>query len=573
MIYGPRPTVTGNIHAVSSGHYLATAAGYSILEAGGNAVDAGVCVGLALGVVHPHDVKIAGVAPIMIKMAGGDVVTIAGLGHWPRNMSADFFMKAHGGKMPRGILRTVVPAAPDAWITALRDYGTMTFGEVAAAAIEYASKGFPAYSHMLAHFTEEQEDYRKFEYTASVYLPNGRLPRPNERFVQTDLAATLQYMVDQEKASLGNGREAGLEAARGAFYKGDIADKIIRFHQENGGLLGREDLANFHSKYERPVSVRWKNHTVYTCGPWCQGPVLAQALKMLDRMGLNGLGHNSAEYIHVLVEVLKAAFADREYRYGDPDHVEVGIEEMLSDDYLDQRIAAIDLTKAAPDMPAPLGPLPNDHDWSKTKKSTPERGKTPEAKDTTYLCVIDKWGNALSATPSDGIEACPMVPGTGLVISPRGVQSRPDPTHPSGVGPGRRPRLTPNPAISVLDDGSIFTFGTPELDVQTQAMLQVFLNVFNFGMDIQEAIEMPRFATFSFPATSYPNDHLSNQVWIEDRLPQYVLDGLGQRGHETYKWPRFTRKASAVDAIFLDRTTNFIRAGADCREPSYAIAR
>lgn len=548
----PRPTLYGSRHAVSAGHYLAAAAGFSVLEAGGNAVDAGCCAGIALGVLHPNEVNVAGVAPIMIRTGAGKVVTIDGLGHWPASLPADLFAREHGGTIPTGVLRTVVPAAPDAWITALRDFGTMTFGDVAAAAIRFAREGFAVYPFMADQVAELRDSYATWPSSAAIFLPDGRPPAVGERFVQADLAATLQHMVDEERSGGRRGREAGLEAARAAFYARDIAERIAAFQREEGGYLTREDLASFRSRYEPPVRVRWRDFEVITCGPWCQGPVLAHALRMLDRAGLDGLRRDGTDYVHLVIEVLKAAFADRERRYGDPRFVDVGLDELLSDAAVADRVGAIDPGRAA----APDSPV-----------SDP----IPANRDTSYVCAVDRWGNVMSATPSDDSSGAPVVPGTGLVPSTRGSQSRPDPAHPSGVGPGRRPRLTPNPAIAVRDDGSVFPFGCPGGDMQVQAMLQVFLNAFHFGMDIQEAIDAPRFSTWSFPNSFAPFEYLPGRLALEDRFPDGVAEELTRRGHDVERWPAYTRKAASVEAILLDAPAGFLRAGADPRQPAYAV--
>ena len=332
-----RPTLYGSRHAVSAGHYLAAAAGFAILEAGGNAIDAGCAAGIALAVLHPDEVNVAGVAPIMIRTGQGKVVTIAGLGHWPKRFPADLFMREHGGKMPLGILRTVVPAAPDAWITALADYGTMSFGDVAGAAVRYAREGFAVFEYMATMIKQYEDGYRSWPSNAAIFLPGGKLPQVGDRFVQSDLAGTLQYMIDQERAAATkHGRLAGLAAARAAFYCGDIAETIVRYHEQNGGYLG----ARRPRQLPQPLrgsrcSVRWRDFEVFTCGPWCQGPMLAQALRMIEAAGgLKGLAHNSADYIHLVTEILKAACADREYRYGDPLFVDVGMDELLSDGHV-----------------------------------------------------------------------------------------------------------------------------------------------------------------------------------------------------------------------------------------------
>jgi gamma-glutamyltranspeptidase/glutathione hydrolase len=569
-----RPTLYGSRHAVSAGHYLAAAAGFAILEAGGNAIDAGCAAGIALAVLHADEVNVAGVAPIMIRTGSqaiepGKVVTIAGLGHWPKRFPADLFMREHGGKMPLGILRTVVPAAPDAWITALRDYGTLSFGDVASAAIRYAREGFAVFEYMATMIKQYEDGYRTWPSNAAIFLPGGQVPKVGDRFLQTDLANTLQYMVDQERSVARQGRLDGLKAARAAFYDGDIAQTIVKYHQENGGYLARDDLANFHSRYEEPVKVRWRDFEILTCGPWCQGPMLAQALRMIEAAGgLAGLPHNSPDYIHLVTEILKATCADREYRYGDPLFVDVGLDELLSDAHVKARVSAIDRMRAMPDMPPPLGRYPANALAASPSKLGSDSVVEP---DTSYCCAIDRWGNALSATPSDGSWRSPVIPGLGIVPSGRGTQSRPDPSHPSGVAPGKRPRLTPNPAMAVRDDGSVIPFGAPGGDVQVQAMLQVFLNTFHFGMDIQEAIEQPRFATFSFPNSFAPYIHLPGRLNIEDRLPAATIEDLKRRGHDVEMWPALTRRACSVEAILLDSKTGFLRAGADWRQPAYAI--
>src|SRR4051812_394618 len=244
-----RPTVMGTRHMAASCHYLAAEVAFKVLEAGGNAIDAGVAAGITLGVVQPEYVNVAGVAPIILYSAAENrIVTISGLGTWPRALDRDLFKNNHGSKIPSGVLRTVVPAAPDAWITALARYGTMSFGEVAEGAIIFARDGFPVYPLMAEVIAEQEQNYRRFASNTALYLPNGRPPRVGEIFVQADLARTLQYMVDEERAHSAGGREAGLAAARDAFYRGDIAAAIVHFHKENGGLLSAEDLAEYHSE-------------------------------------------------------------------------------------------------------------------------------------------------------------------------------------------------------------------------------------------------------------------------------------------------------------------------------------
>jgi gamma-glutamyltranspeptidase/glutathione hydrolase len=302
------------------------------------------------------------------------------------------------------------------------------------------------------------------------------------------------------------------------------------------------------------VRARWRDLEVVTAGPWCQGPVLAQALRTLEHAGLDGLRRDEPDYVHLVLEVLKGAFADRERRYGDPRFVDVGLDELLSDAHAAARAAAIDPARAA-GAEAAASPEP-----------------LTRARDTSYVCVVDRWGNAFSAVPSDDSSTAPVVPGTGLVPSTRGSQSRPDPRHPSGAAPGKRPRLTPNPVMAVRDDGSVMVLGCPGGDMQVQAVLQVLLNVMHFGMDVQEAIEAPRFSTWSFPNSFAPYEHLPGRVAIEDRFGDELPAELHRRGHDVRRWPAFTRDAAAVEAILADASTGFLRAGADPRQSAYAIA-
>jgi gamma-glutamyltranspeptidase/glutathione hydrolase len=561
-----RPTIAVTQHAISAGHYLAATAGFDILQAGGNAIDAGCAAGIALGVLQSDLVDVAGVAPIMIYLAEKEeVVTIAGLGPWPKALDPQVFMRDHGGKIPKGVLRTVVPAAPDAWITALRRYGTMSFGEVAAAAIRLARDGFPMYPLMAASLKRHEADHRAWPSTAAIFLPNGKLPETGEVFRQTDLGASLQYMVDEERAAASRGRDAGLEAARDAFYRGDIARKITAFMKQEGGLLSAEDLAEYESPVGPPERRRFGDLEVFTCGAWCQGPVLLQTLALLEGTDLASLGHNSADTIHQVTEAMKLAFADREAYYGDPAKVEVPLATLISSEYAAERRKLIRPDRAAPEMPPPgeLGRA-----GARFRASIGEPNPEP---DTSYVCVADRYGNLFSATPSDGSYGSPVVPGTGLIPSNRGSQSRPDPRHPSGVGPGRRPRLTPNPALAIKGRDQFLPFGTPGGDVQTQAMLQVLLNIFVYGHDVQAAIEAPRFATYSYPSSFAPYDYYPGRLAIEARIPEEVIGELARRGHEIQRWPDWIWTAGSVCAILADRRRGVLEAGADPRRAAYAL--
>jgi gamma-glutamyltranspeptidase/glutathione hydrolase len=564
-----RPCLMGTRHMAVAGHYGAAHAAFAILEAGGNAVDAGVAAGIALGVLQSDLVNVAGVAPILIYRAKErDVLTIGGLGTWPRAVTPDLFRKRHGGRIPDGVLRTVVPAAPDAWITALEGHGTMRFGDCAAAAIRFASQGFPMYGLMADMIGMHAADYARWPSNAAIYLPNGAPPRPGEIFVQADLGRTLQYMADEEKAASRNGRAAGLDAARGAFYRGDIARAIAAYHEANGGLMTLQDLAGFRVAREPPVTTRFADIVVHACGPWCQGPVLPQMLRLLAGIDLKAMGHNSLDYVHTVTEAMKLAFADRERYFGDPRFVDVPIETLLSDAYAQRRRATIRPDRAWPGMP-PGGDVPG-FAGRPGPEPTGQRAAAG-ARDTSYVCVVDRDGNVFSATPSDTSYDTPVIPGTGLCPSSRGSQSWADAAHASSVAPGKRPRLTPSPALALLPDGSPMPFGTPGGDVQAQAMLQVFLNIAVFEMNPQQAVEAARFATYSFPDSFEPHAYSPGLLHVEGRIARQVRDGLAARGHEIANWPEFVWRAGAVCVLRADRTRGVISAGADPRRPCYAV--
>ncbi len=557
-----RPALRGRKHMVSAGHYLAAQAGFQVLEAGGNAIDAGVAAGLALGVVQSDLVNVAGVAPIILYLAETrDVVTISGLGRWPRAASAEVFRTRHGGGVPAGILRTVVPAAPDAWITALRRYGSMTFAEAAGPAIALARDGFAMYPLMAALIAAHADDYRRWPANAEIYLPGGTPPAVGDLFVQADLARSLQYMADEETAA-GGDRDAGLAAARDAFYRGDIAQTITRYHTRNGGWLTAADMADFRVGVEPSVRIGFGGAQVHACGPWCQGPVLLQLLRLLEGDDLKALGHNSTAYIHTLTEAIKLAMADRERFYGDPEFVPVPIETLLSPAYAGKRRALIRDDVAWAGMP----PAGDGTDWPDL--SVGDAAMT--ALDTSYVCVVDGAGNAFSTTPSDTAYDAPVVPGTGLCPSSRGSQSRVDADHPAGVAPGRRPRLTPCPALAVTADGGVMPFGTPGADVQCQAMLQAFLNVTVFGMNPQAAVEAPRFASYGFPGSFAPHTYLPGRLNLEGRISEATVAGLRRLGHDVCRWDDWEWRAGAV--CLIDGKPDGPRtAGADPRRACYAL--
>jgi gamma-glutamyltranspeptidase / glutathione hydrolase len=557
---------------ISAGHYLATEAGWSVLQAGGNAIDAGVAAGIALGIVHSDQVQFSGVAPMVIALAERDeVVTIAGLGAWPNAARLETLVAEHGS-VPVGVLRTVVPAAPDAWILALERYGTMSFGDVASAAIRYARDGFTMHPVMAHYIDRYAESYRRWPQNAAIWLPGGRAPREGELFVQRDVAGALQYMVDEERAAAGRGgRAAGLAAARDAFYRGDLAQAMARYHREHAGWLTADDLASYRSTIEPPVRATFHDTEVLTCGAWCQGPVLLQMLALLEGIDLKALGHNTPAYAHVVTEAMKLAFADRDRYYGDPRVVRVPLETLLSPPYTDARRRLIREDRAWPEMPPP-GDVPG-FDDARGGSRPPALAETSTAlpADTSYVCVVDAKGNVMSATPSDSSWDGPAIPGLGFVPSTRGSQSWAVPGHASSVAPGKRPRLTPNPALARRGSRWVMPFGAPGGDLQPQAMMQVFLNHTVFGMSVQEAVEAPRFVTHSFPGSFEPHPYFPGRLDVERGVGTATGDALAALGHRVEWLPDLSIATAGVCAIVADRDAGILYGGADPRRAARAM--
>ncbi len=567
MLDSLRPSVRGKEYAVSSLHYLATMAGVRILEAGGNAVDAGVATGLCINVLEPELANFGGVAPIIYcPGTGGAVETISGLGRWPQAASIDYFKQHHNGELPENILRTVTPATPDAWLLALARWGTMGFEEVVQPALDLAKNGRPVdarFAKALAH-----PDMTNWPSTEAVFRPNGRLPQLGDIFKQPDLARTFERMIAAEQQANGD-RVTRIRAARDLIYKGEIAREIAEFHQAQGSLLTYEDLANFSVRVEAPETVQYKGYDVYSCGAWCQGPTFLMVLKLLEGFDLQKMGWGTADYTHTLIEAIKLVFADREAYFGDPDFVDVPLDVLLSDKYAAERRGLIDMARAVPEMAVagdvgrPIAAVP----------SNPSNMQQPVwESDTSYVCVVDKWGNSFSATPSDGLTSNPFVSGLGFPVSGRGYQSWLVEGHPSSLQAGKRPRLTPNPAIVLKEGRPFMPIGCPGGDAQVQAMLQVFLNVVEFGMEPQAAIEAPRVISHSFPNSFYPHHSRLGEVTVEGRLDTAVLADLRQRGHIIIEDGDWSGNVARVCTIVVDEDSGVRVAGADPRSTSYAMA-
>ena len=584
------PVTRGHHYVVSAGHELAALAAFEALENGGNAIDAGVAAILTLGVVYSDQVSVAGVAPMIIRLAGtGEVVTIAGVGGWPRALDPDAFIERHGGEVPLGVRRTVAPAAPDACLQALERWGTMTFRDVAARAVRYASRGFPRHPVMLDYVRRYADDMRHWPENVAIWMPGSEVPAPGDRLVQADLGRVLQFLCDEERAA-GDDRMAGLAAVRRAFYRGDVASLILAHQRANDGLLAAEDLESFRCPVVPSVSRRFRFNgeevEVHTCGAWSQGPFLLEALAIAEAAGVEALGHGTDGYLHAVAEILKLTFADREGYLGDPDFVDVPVGALIGEPWAAERGKAIDPRRASPGMPLP-GAVPGHAPYvspvagtGAAASSGAAAGAAPVAAsetplrppaDTSIVCVIDGQGNGLCSTPSDTSWDTPVVPGTGFTVSSRGAQSWAVRGHPSCVAPGKRPRLTPNPCFVLSPGRWIMPFGTPGGDTQIQANLQTLLNHLVFGMALQDAVEAPRLVTHSHPDTFSPHTAHPGLVTLEGRIGEATCDRLAARGHRIQRLDDWTHWTGGVCAVRRDLATGELEAAADPRRWSRAL--
>lgn len=569
-----RPVIRGTRHTCVAGHYLAAHAGFAILEAGGNAIDAGVAAGITEAVVQSEQVSFGGIAPIMVHIAETrETLTIVGVGPWPAKASCEWLETQHQGRIPRGVFRCVVPGAPAAWLLALARFGTMSFGDVASAAIRLARDGFALHPYNAEQIQRNADDYRSWPQNAAVYLPGGAPPKAGDVFVQTDLASTLQFLADEERAGSGRGREAGLKAARDAFYLGDIATKIAQFHRQEGGWLTADDLAAFEPEVAPPQRANFRDFEIATCGYWTQGPALIQALNILEDFDLASLGHNRAAYLHALVEAIKLAFSDRHYYYGDPRVIPVPARELLSKDYAQARRGLFSFERASPGLPPPGDPRsmrPVAERFVPLRSAGDTAERTGPEPDTTYCCAVDRWGNVFSASPSDTSSEAPLVPGTGFCPSARGTQAWADHTNVNSVAPGKRPRVTPNPVLLLKEGRPAIALGTPGGDVQPQAVLQTLLNILEFGMDPQQAVEAPRFVSWSFPNSREPHTYNAGMLALESRIPVGTGEELAARGHKIAWWPERTGRAGAVCVVRFG-PHGLLEAAADFRRAGYAL--
>jgi gamma-glutamyltranspeptidase / glutathione hydrolase len=570
------PLLMGREAMLASEHYLSASAGARIFARNGNAIDAAVAAALVEGVVNPHMHTIGGEAPMLIYSARErHVAAVNGNTTAPERASIEHFKSLGLQLIPgEGLLAAGVPAAFDAFVCALKRFGTKSLSDVLEPAMALCEDGFPMHAGLagdaatptgiagmqaLASITANAEKFRnRWPSSARLYMPNGEVPKPGTVMRNPALARCFRRLLDAETSAKSRGREAALDAARDAFYRGDIAREIVAWSDGNGGLLSTGDLAGFVTKFEEPLHVAYRGVEVFKCPTWSQGPVFLQQLRILERFDLRAMGHNSADYIHHVVEASKLAFADREAYYADPDFMQVPIEGLLSERYAALRRGLIDPKHASNEL------RPGDPVAMKALGSGGIEAARPWGGGTVHVTAADRKGNMIAITASGGwIPSSPVIEALGFPLGTRVQTFYLDERHPNALAPRKRPRTTLTPSLAMRTGDPYLAFGTPGGDQQDQWTLQFLLNVIEFGMNLQEAIEAPKFSSAHFPSTFYPHNARPGVLRIESRVDQRTLEELSSRGHKVESRPPWCE--GNVLAVEIDKQREILSGGADPR--------
>ncbi|MFC0218975.1 gamma-glutamyltransferase family protein [Pseudochelatococcus lubricantis] len=587
-----RPEILGRFGVVTSTHWIASAVGMSILERGGNAFDAAIATGLTLQVVEPHLNGPGGDLPAIFYSRKRDrVEVLCAQGTAPAGATMDHYRAQGLSLIPGdGLLATVIPGSFDGWMLMLRDYGTMTVRDVLEPAIYYAGQGHPVLPQVSAAIAQLGDFFRR-EWPTSyeTWLPGGNAPAPRSDFRNPALAATWQRIVAEAEAR--PGREAGIEAARDAFYRGFVAEAIQAYlataevmdasGARHKGVLNADDLAGWRATVEAPQTYDYHGWTVAKTGPWGQGPVLLQALALLKGIDLADMDPAGERFIHTVVEAMKLAFADREVYYGDPAFADVPLDRLLSDTYNDERRRLIADDASLLLRPGRLPGFEEQHAHTTRMLAQMEGGAvyeptmahlTARRGDTVHLDVIDRDGNMVSATPSGGwLQSSPVVPGLGFCLNSRAQMFWLEPGLPTSLAPGKRPRTTLTPSLALYDGRPTLAFGTPGGDQQDQWQLAFFLRYVHGHFDLQQTIDMPLFHTAHFPASFHPRTCKPGDLTIEETAGADVLAALRARGHGLNVAPAWS--IGRVTAARRD-ADGLLRAAATPRlMQAYAIGR
>ena len=557
-----RPVVLSDTGMIASGHALASEAGIRILKSGGNAVDAAVAAWAVQGLTEPEMTGLGGDMFMLIYLAKtGEVKFINGTGVAPMAASVDFY-KGKGGIPDAGILSVSVPGSVAGAELAAKTYGTKPLSELLAPAIELADRGFPI-TESLAGAIRSSRD--RLSPSAKEIWFNGGTPLGfGDRVIQKDLAATL--------------REIGAKGSA-AFYQGPVAEKFAAYMKAEGGLIDQKDLAGIKANEDTPVRINYKGIDVFECPPNSQGFVMLQALNILEGMNVRYMRHNSAAYLHAVTESLKLAFADRNKYVADPKFTpNIPMREMLSKEYATIRRALIDPDKAI----AGEAPFGNPRQGTTSSQPIAYASAQPgpdytqvitgeENGHTTYLAVIDKDRNRVSVTSSllSVFGSGHVVKGAGFVLNNRMAYYGLDENDINVLKPGKRVRQTINPALALKDGKPYMVFGTPGADTQPQAQLQFFLNVAEFGMNVQQALEQDYVVSTSFRSSYYPHD-AEGKLQVPATLPKHVLDELAAMGHKLDI--RNVRGVGSVKAIVIHPKTGVLMGGVSPTRDSYVMA-
>jgi gamma-glutamyltranspeptidase/glutathione hydrolase len=563
------PPVRGLHEMVGGGNNLVAEAGFRIMEKGGNAVDAGVASVLVAAVTEQDHFGLGGEMPLIVKMNGKPVTIVSGIGLAPKKATVEYYANRpvepweQGARRPpipgQGIRAAITPGMIDGVLLALEKFGTKSFAEVAGPAIEDADAfaGTEIFTNVL---TMTQPILNFWPVSRDFYFPNGAIPKPGEIVHMPHLAATLREMAAAEKKAHGN-RAAKLRAVHDVFYKGDIAKRIAAFNEANGGLISYEDMAAFHAELDEPRTGTYHGYTVNKPGFFTQGPVMIEALNILEGYDLKAMGHNSPEYVHIVVEALKLAFADRDRYYGDPKFSKIPEEILLSKSYAAERRKLIDPAHAS--MESRPGDL---------SASAPAQGGGGVSKDrdTTCVDVVDRAGNAFSATPSGAWLPSVIAGDTGIALSMRLTSFVVTPGHANQLAPGKRPRVTLSPTMVTKDGEFYMELSTPGGDNQDQALLQVLLNVLDFGMTPQEAVEAPRFQTEHFYASFDFHEINLGRLGMEGRFPRQTIDRMIALGHKVQVGGEWSNPSAPVVILKKD---GVLTGAADPRRGRYVLGR
>jgi gamma-glutamyltranspeptidase/glutathione hydrolase len=565
------PPVRGTREMVGAANNYEVESGYRLLTEGGNAIDAGVATTLTAAVTEMSRFGLGGEMPALVKMNGKPVVAISGIGIAPAKATVEFYASRkpepwedanHMPPVPmQGILSAITPGAFDGLILALDKYGTKSFAQVAAPAIEYADQGYPVPEELGGMLKNYRQIMSLWPDSMKFFYPDGQITPRGSILKEPMLANTLRELAAAERKARGN-RSAKLKAVRDLFYQGSLAKRIGQFSETHGGLITADDLRKTRAEVDQPRVGTYRGYEVFKPGFWTQGPVMIEALNILEGFDLKAMGLNSPEYLHTVVEAAKLAFADRDQYYGDPKFSKIPEEILLSKEYAAERRKLIDPKHASlehrPGNVAAHAPLPS---------NPPAFGPV---NDTTCVNVVDRWGNAFSATPSGAWLPSVIAGDTGIPFTSRLQTFVMTSGHPNELKPGKRPRVTLSPTLVTKDGKLAFIMSTPGGDNQDQALLQVLLNIIDFGMFPQEAVEAPRFQTEHFYSSFGGHEFVPGKLNLEGRIPRATADALTALGHRVNVASEWSNSSAPTVIQVRDGVLN---GGADPRRARFVFGR